>query len=521
MVGPDYRRPAVPVADNWIEANQGPVRTDSTQPSQWWEVFHDATLARLVQIAYAQNLGLRAAGLRVVEAQARRGITIGGLFPQTQALSGSYNRTVLSKNSFGAPSGSSSGITGATAALGGGRSFDTWQAGFDVTWELDFWGKFRRAIESSDAQLLAAVASYDDVLVSLVAEVAATYVEIRVLDERLAVARDNVGVQQDSLRIADVRYQAGGTSERDVAQAKTLLYDTEATIPQLETQQRQSLDSLSILLGVPPSDLTDVLGSPGRVPEVPTSVAVGIPADLLRRRPDVRSAELTAVAQSAQIGVAKSELLPAFQLIGSVGLSAVDAGKFFEGRSFNAQTGPAVNWPILNYGRLINNVRLQDATFQELLANYANAVLVAQRDVEDALVGYLRGRDQVASLDQSVAAANRAVDLSIIQYRQGATDYTAVLNTQQSKLRESDLLASTRGAVALSVVSLFKALGGGWELREGQDFVDDQTRGEMRSRTPSWNGMLSPESRGADVDKASADREERPWWRGRWWWPKW
>ena len=258
-------------------------------------------------------------------------------------------------------------------------------------WELDLWGKFRRAIEAADSDLLAAVASYDDVLVSLIAEVAATYVRIRVLDERLAVARENVRVQHNSLEIARVRFEAGGTSELDVQQATALLKDTEATIPQLGIDMRQAVDSLCVLLGLPPSELAQQVGGEGHVPHVPATMAVGIPADLLRRRPDVRRAERAAAAQSARIGVSTADLLPSFQLVGSIGLRAEDAANFFEGRSFEASTGPAFNWPILNYGRLVNDVRLQDATFQELAVSYANTVLTAQQEVEDALVGYLRG----------------------------------------------------------------------------------------------------------------------------------
>jgi len=508
LVGPDYVPPRAPTSGGWRDQDAERVHTDAPAPERWWEVFDDPALSRLVEAAYAQNLTLRVAGLRVLEAQAARGIAIGGLFPQLQALNGSYSHQVLSRNGLG---------------LGSflvDRSLDNWQAGFDTAWEIDLWGRFRRAIEASDADLLGTVASYDDVLVSLVAEVAATYLQIRELDERLAVARDNVTVQEDSLQIARVRFEAGGTSELDVQQAATLLHDTEATIPQLEIERRQAVDSLCVLLGLPPQDLKAELGDPGRIPEVPVSVTVGLPAELLRRRPDVRSAEQAAAAQSARIGVAVADLLPAFQLSGSVGLSAEQAAKFAEGRSFEAVAGPSFQWPVLNYGRLINNVRLQDATFQKLAVNYQNTVLLAQQEVEDSLIGYLRGSERVERLRESVAAANRAVDLSLIQYRGGATDYTSVLNTQQAKLKEDDQLASTRGAVALSVVSLYKALGGGWELREGKDFVPDETREEMRART-HWGGMLSPEGRAADVEKAKSDAEKHPWWHWRWWWPKW
>jgi NodT family efflux transporter outer membrane factor (OMF) lipoprotein len=506
MVGPDYARPPAPTAASWIEASQPGVHTETTAAERWWTVFQDPALDRLVELAYRQNLALRAAGLRVLQAQARRAIAIGSLFPQQQALNASFRHVEQSLNT----------------QLGSDlpRTFDSWVAGFDTLWELDLWGKFRRAVEASDADLLAAVADYDDVLVSLVAEVAATYVQIRVLGERLAVARDNVAVQQDSLGIARVRFEAGGTSELDVQQATALLKDTEATIPQLAIETRQAVDSLCVLLGVPPSELAELLEGAPRVPQVPSSIAAGIPADLLRRRPDVRRAERSAAAQSARIGVATAELLPSLQLVGRVGLSAEDAGKLFEGNSFAAETGPAIQWPVLNYGRLVNDVRLQDAQFQELLVVYANTVLAAQQEVEDALVGYLRGSEQVAFLMQSVAAATRAEEISRVQYREGATDFTAVLNALQVKIREEDLLALTRGAVALSVIALNKALGGGWELRGTHDFVPDATLDEMRART-NWGSLLSTEGRAGDVKAANADAASRPWWHWRWEWPKW
>ena len=468
MVGPDYVRPPTPTAHAWLASGDAAVHTDAEALARWWEVFGDPVLTGLVERAAAQNLSLRAAGLRVLEAQARRGIAVGNLFPQEQQLSGAYTRT---HNSANTPLGTV-----------GGRDFDNFQAGFDAAWELDLWGKFRRAIEAADAELTGAVASYDDVLVSLVAEVAATYVRIRAVDERLTVARDNVRVQRDGLEIARARFEAGGTSELDLQQATTLLRDTEATIPQLEIERRRAAHSLAVLTGLPPGEPAALLGDEGHMPEVPVDVAVGIPADLLRRRPDVRRAEQAAAAQCARIGVSVANLLPAFQVSGTVGLNADSAAHFFEGRSFEAFGGPSFTWPVLNYGRLTNDVRLQDATFQELAVGYQQTILTAQQEVEDALIGFVRGTERVARLAESVAAANRAVELSGIQYREGGTDYTAVLNTQQAKLREDDLLVSSRATVALEVIALYKAVGGGWELRENRPFVPEETRAEMRAR---------------------------------------
>ena len=506
MVGPAYARPPAPTAPSWIESPQVGARPDAAVAERWWEAFDDPVLAHLVDLAYKQNLSLRAIGLRVMQAQARRAIAIGDLFPQQQESTGELTRARRSRNSL--------------VGSAGPRTVSTWQVGFDAVWELDLWGKFRRAIEASDADLLAAVASYDDELVSLVAEVAATYVRIRVLDERLAVAHNNVRVERDNLDIARVRAEAGGTSELDVQQATTLLKDTEATIPQLGIEQRQAVDSLCVLLGMPPSELAAELGKPGRVPNVPATVAVGIPADLLRRRPDVRRAEQAAAAQSARIGVSVADLLPSFQLTGSIDFSAQKAADLFEGRSFEAAGGPAFRWPVLNYGRLVNDVRLQDATFQELALTYADTVLQAQREVEDALVGYLRGKEQVERLTESVAAAQRSVELSSIQYREGATDFTTVLNTQQAKLREEDVLVATRGSVVLSAIALNKALGGGWEIRNGNDFVPEETREQMRART-YWGGLLPPEKRREDIDAAERASSKSSRWLPSGWWPEW
>ncbi len=512
MVGPDYRVPEAPLAPGWLdEADPQLVRT-SPAPERWWQAFEDPVLDDLVQRAYQQNFSLQAAGLRVIGAQARRGIAIGRLFPQTQEITASYQRTRSSANQV---------------ASQGVGNFNSYDAGFDAAWELDLWGKFRRGIEAADAELLAAVASYDDVLVSLLGEVAATYIQIRATEEQLALARSNVQIQRESLDVATGRFESGGTSDLDVQQATALLEDTAAEIPQFEIELRQAQNSLSVLLGMPPADLSALLSGARGIPIPPPTVVVAIPAELLRRRPDVRRDERRLAAQSARIGVAKSELFPQIQLTGAVGLSAEQAGKFFEGNSFEAMGGPQFTWPVLNYGRLTNAVRVEDATFQEFVATYVNTVLVAQREVENAIIAYLRGADRVAHLRRSVAAADRAVELSLIQYRGGATDYTSVLTAQQAKLSEDRRLTDSRGRLSTSVVALYKALGGGWELRHGEAFVPPATREEMRQRT-WWGDLLEPAQTHTDIDAAKRDADgaprpdgtprQRNW---HWWWPQW
>ncbi len=509
MIGPDYVRPEAPTGATWIETGDAAIKQEPADYSAWWSVFGDPVLDQLVEMAYRQNPSLRSAGVRVLEAQARRGIAIGGLFPQHQEAFGAYNRVNLSTER----ANQSSGLLDDT--------FNDWQVGFDAAWELDFWGRFRRGIESADAELLASVAAYDDALVSLVSEVAANYILLRTFEELLQVARDNVAIQQRSYDIANERFQGGAVSRLDSEQAASLLESTRARIPAFEASIRRTENTLCVLLGIPPQDLENLLGGSRPIPSAPAEVAVGIPADLLRRRPDVRRAERVLAAQSARIGVAKADLFPRFILVGDISLAAEDFSDLFTGDSFESFGGPTFRWAILNYGRIINNVRVQDAEFQALIGDYENTVLRAQADVEDAIAGFLGFRQQVGFLDRSVESAGQAVGLADLQYREGAVDYTRVLNTQQSLLVEQERLVSTRGNVALELSALYKALGGGWERRVGHDFVPEETRREMRERT-YWGGLLDTEEQQADVDAAASGTEgDRGWWRWRWWWPQW
>ena len=361
-------------------------------------------------------------------------------------------------------------------APGSPGNFWVSQIGLTASWEIDFWGKFRRAVESADASLMAAVADYDNALVSLTGDVANSYILLRTLEKRLNIARQNVAVQKKSLQIATARWKGGTTSKRDVEQALTVLDSTEATIPTLESQWRQTQNALCVLMGMPPSDLKDLLGSKSDIPAPPPQVAVGIPADLLRRRPDIQSAEWRAAAQCAQIGVAKANLYPAFSLSGTFGLQASDVPPFVLGNMFDWQSrtgtiGPSFQWNIFNYGQITNQVRLQDARFQELLIAYQNTVLQAQQEVENALIAFLKAQQRAQKLAGATAAAQRSVELAIMQYREGITDFTTVLTAEQSLLAQQDNLATTLGDISGNLVGVYRALGGGWQIREGQDFV--------------------------------------------------
>lgn len=485
-VGPDFSRPTPDIRNNWLEEDSARIRTVSSDHHKWWAAFQDPVLDSLVHTAYAQNIPLRVAGARVFEARARLGIAIGDQYPQVQQAVGaaSYNRE--SEHAPSAPQSSA------------GVDFDYKQAqvGATAIWELDFWGKFRRAVESEDANFLGSIAAYDNALVSLTAEVARTYVLTRTLEERLRVARDNVIVQKESLRIANVRFQGGATSERDVQQALTQLRSTEATIPQIEANLRQAKNALCTLLGMPPRNLDHILGVHSAIPEAPLEVAVGIPADLLRRRPDIRTAELQAAAQCALIGVAKADLYPAFTLVGNFGFLSSDVGRFSlsdiaSSNSRFASFGPSFSWNVLNYGQITNVVRVQDALFQELIFSYQDTVLRAQQEVEDGLSGFLQSQKRLIFLEEAAVAAKRSADLALIQYREGATDYTTVLTAQTALLAQQDNLAAGQGDVPQGLISIYRALGGGWEMREGKSFLPADVTTAMGNRT-NWGELLEP-----------------------------
>jgi len=485
-VGPNFTRPPVRVSQNWLEESDPRIKNEVGEYRNWWRVFNDPALDKLIDRAYRENLSLRIAGVRVLQARAQLGITVGNLFPQMQQAFGYLQHNRISER---APQ---------AAVSSKNLSYRQSEIGLQASWELDFWGKFRRAVESANASLLATVADYDSALVTLTADVANNYITIRTLEMRLEIARQNVESQRESLEIVEARFQHGTVSQLDVEQAKTVLNNTLASIPPLESQLRQTKDALSVLLGLPPNDLADFLKGTSEIPISPLQVVVGIPADLLRRRPDVRSAQYQAAAQCAQIGVAKADLYPALSLTGNFGFLSSDVGRFnlsdmFQWKSRTVQAGPSFQWNILNYGRLTNNVRVQDARFQQLLITYQNVVLTAQQDVEDNLIAFLKAQDRAGFLAQSVEAARKSLDLAIQQYKEGIVDFTIVLIAQQALLSGQDSLATTLGTVSTGLVGVYRALGGGWEVREGKDLVPPEMMKEMAKRT-GWGKLLAPAS---------------------------
>jgi len=343
LVGPDFKSPSAPVAEQWLEAHDPAVRTRHQQYQNWWTVFHDPTLDGLIALAYGQNLTLVAAGTRVLQARAALGVAIGEFYPQSQQATSSI---IYLRPSHADPTAAPQSLIS-----------DFWRAslGAAVNWELDFWGKFRRGIEAADASYLASIASYDDVLVTLLGDVATSYIDIRTLETQIAIARDNIVKQKKALAIARDRYKGGVATMLDVYQAQNVLGQTEAAVPQLTAQLDQGKDAPAVLLGMPPSRLDALLLGPKAIPVPPLNVAVGIPADLVRRRPDIRAAELAAMAQSAEIGIAKADLFPAFSLLGRFGTVSANIGgsklsALFMGKGITFAFGPSFEWNILNYG---------------------------------------------------------------------------------------------------------------------------------------------------------------------------
>jgi NodT family efflux transporter outer membrane factor (OMF) lipoprotein len=494
-VGPDFKRPEITVAGSW-HATDPRLTTQTAADSLWWKSFNDPALNNLVELAYRQNLSLQIAGLRIVEARAQFGIATGLQFPQTQAISA--NAAAI-------------GLTEPLAAVVGiNRHLVSYQAGFDAAWELDFWGKYRRGVESEAAVLLASVNDYQAALVSLTAEVARTYVAIRTSEMLIRQAEDNARVQEEALGIAQSRFKNGATSELDPTQATALLESTRATIPPLQATLQQQRNALTTLLAQPMGTIEPLLGASRPIPTPPARVAIGVPAEVLRRRPDIRSAEMTAAAQCARIGVAKADLYPSFSLLGSIGLRAFDKGpgthNLFSTSSIFYSAGPSINWPFLNYGRLTNAVRVEDARFQESLVAYRDTVLRASQEVEDALAGFVNAQQAMVFEQNAVTASKRAVELALVQYREGATDYQRVLDAQRSLLREENNLALQTSAVVTNLVALYKALGGGWELRDGQPVVTEQAQSEMKQRT-YWGDTLTKPRAPEASDKPPAGKQ--------------
>lgn len=522
-LGPDYVHPEqTALPSDWsLEKAAQDTQQSEQKLQQWWQQFNDPTLNQLVEMASQQNLDLEAAGLRIVQARSLLGISTGLQYPQVQTVSGNLARAYVNDQ----------GVNNAALS-------------FDAGWEMDIWGKYARGIESAEAGYYASIASYHDIMVTITAEVARNYINYRTFQERILLSRRNIEIQERVVNITQVQFDSGNVTELDVQQAKNQLFNTKAAQPSLEIAMKQSRTALALLLGVLPEDVEKLLQSDGfaqrmadyenqfkssgRKPALsgndersivprPPLLDSKVDANLVMRRPDLQVSEMQARAQSAQIGVAETALYPSFSLFGSIGIDSTvpDGSSFSFSDSLTMVVGPTFSWNIFQYGRVKNNIRFEDAKFQETLTNYNKKVLQAVNEVTNALEAYDLYLEQKSLRLQSVNSSIRAFNISMTQYENGQISFERLLNSVEKMTRAEDSYATIKGNVANQVVALYKALGGGWEAQTGKPFLSETVAKQMQDRS-DWDGLLDEEERvlppiriEPSSDKAQADSAEQ------------
>lgn len=468
VLGPNYKKPPEQkLPQNW-DTN---LTKSDKNIQEWWKLFNDDTLNTLVEKMYEQNFDLRSAGLRILQARTVLGISQGLTYPQLQTLSGSL-----------------------AGVQSGGKSFASLGVNFDMGWEMDVWGKYARGIESSEATLYASVASYNDILITLIAEVARNYINYQTAQERIIFAKRNIKIQKRVTTMTEVQFNAGNVSELDMQQSRTQLYATKSLLPSLEFAKIKLRNALAVLLGVLPQDVETILLH-DKTQEIPTLNLASdfkINADLVRRRPDLQVAELQAKAQNARIGSAQAELYPHFSLFGSIGFNTNNAGSGWvsAGDSIGISAGPSFSWNIFAYDRIKNQVRIQDAKFQESLNNYNKKVLQAVSEVSNALDGYRLTKEQLGLNEQSIKATTRAYKLSVTQYENGLVTYQRLLSTVENLTKTEDAYAQIKGNIAIQAIALYKALGGGWKLHDNSIYIHEKDTKDLKNRGVDWGEYL-------------------------------
>ncbi len=451
-VGPNYVAPEPEMPDVWHQQLARGLAEGEAGLQTWWRALADPMLESLVARAGRGNLDLREAVARIDEARAVRGIAKGDWFPDVDAT-GDYQRERLSEGTFrDVPAGRS-------------RTDDFFSGGFDASWEIDFFGRIRRSVESADAGLQASIEDYRDVLVILYAEVARTYVDVRTFQARIRYALSNVRAQRGSLQVTIDRNRAGLVGDLDVRQAELNLAITEAFVPTLLQRLAESINRLGVLLGEPPSALYAKLSQAAPIPRPPKQILMGLPAELLRQRPDLRRAERELASQTARIGVATADLYPRFALLGTFAFEAFDVVDWFKGGSINYGFGPVFRWNLFDGGRIRSNIDAEDARAQQALARYEDSVLDALEEVENSMVAYVQENDRRDALARAVTAADEAVKLVNTLYRTGLTNFQNVLDTERDLFEQQDEYATSEGQVTQNLIAIYRALGGGWEPR--------------------------------------------------------
>ena len=495
-LGPDFNGVDTPkLPKNWTE---GSSQANQKKIAQWWKTFNDPTLNTLVQKAYAQNLDIKSAGLRILQARAALGVTEGLQYPQVQTLS-------------------------ANAALSrqNGTGFEAAGINFDMGWEMDVWGKYARGVESSEANLYASLSSYNDIMVSIIAEVARNYINYRTSEERLAYAVRNVTIQERVTQMTEVQFNSGNVSELDMQQARTQLYNTRSALPSLELAKIKSRNAIGVLLAMNTHSVDTLLKSKynkdvtakyigakkrgsiqlkegsndllnvDMIPHARLNPHNKIDANLIKRRPDIQIAEYGVRSNSALIGAKMAELYPSFSLFGNIGFNSNNATGSWGTASdaLGVSIGPSFSWNIFQYGRIKNQIRLQDAVFEESLVNYNKKVLTAISEVSDALNGYIWTKKQQDENKKAVEATVRAFNISVIQYNDGLVNYQRLLTTVEKLTSTQDRYASIKGNLALNAILLYKALGGGWQMSQGKAYLSEETASKMKQRV-DWDMYL-------------------------------
>lgn len=516
--GPNYKTPQIQTPDAWHETATKGLAQGQASLQTWWTVFNDPTLVSLIERAAKDNLQIKKALYRIQESRCQRGIATGSIFPSF-GTEISYERAQASENTADAPKDNSSGfkapfggavarrianrvLAGATGTpvsglgsglgsslgtglvgggglgssmLTGGNSMSLLSSstggvdatnltagGFDSSWELDTFGSVRRRIEAAEAGYQASIEQYRDTLVTLLAEVAINYMEVRTLQARIGFARENVALQHQTLAITRDRLSKGAPAQFDVAQAESNLANSEAEIPILEAGLVQAINRLGLLIGQSPATLHETLGKIGPIPLPPREVTVGLPVDLLRQRPDVRMAERELAAETALIGVAMADLYPRFSLNGKFALAAEEIKDIANWDSRNWGFGPAMRWTIFDGMRNFYRVAAAEAATEQARAQYEHSVLTALQDVENVMVAYKQEEVRHEALSRAVTASRQASGMALDLYQNGRSDFQNVLDVQRSLFQQQDALSLSEGLIAKNLVALYKALGGGW-----------------------------------------------------------
>ena len=477
-LGPDYEEPRVDWLEGWKTTLYGQTvtpgeRTD-TDLRFWWHLFGDESLNRLIETVQQENLSLRIAGLRILESRAQLGIADSTRYPQLQQLGGAV--TYINSRDQGGVQGNDS------------QSFASYQMGFNLAWELDFWGRFRRGIEAADAAYFASITNQQDAQVLLFAQTADLYFAYRTTQQRITIAQRNAQSQKRSLEITEQLYRKGQGSELDLQQAKTQYLATLSAIPDLQIALTKTRNALATLLGRPPGELPELTSDTAKLPSIDAVLIETLPARQLLQRPDIRTAAWQVAAQSAQIGIAEADFYPSINLLGSIGWS----GNTLNGSPNTTQLslGPSFAWNLFDHGRIGNTVRVQDARLQQLIEQYQNLVLQAAREIDDAAITVIKTKEQQALLRASVIAAERSLDIATIRYREGYADFQRVLDAQRAVASQADREIANIGSHLSAVIALYKALGGGWLETPIDALIPSSVRDTMEERS-DWGNLLT------------------------------